>query len=444
MQRLTPFFLAGAVALLSHGVAQAVNGPLDSPDKAELAAYSTLYWQYADAQTPGAGAGSFQFTDPNLNSPLFNPYRASLRKVQAAKGIYPDTTESCSGSPGSVTATDIKSFMIDGTISTPLDQTAEVSAHLAKLLEALDEGQEVAVANEDGKLVTVGLDPKTLQLVPIDSAPVPANSAIADLFNSVATAAGQLAATQDLSHVVSDPLVGHKPYWAAFMQGLDRSLGAAAVTIEARVTGLDAAFGDYGCLVLARVETNQGVYLLVDTVNGAVAGPYSDSAPYDARALLATHPEYVDGQTIEYFGKGDCATTMPVASIKTPIPRGPPGFPAGWTPQTPLPPNFTVPGNPSDWVCVFTPVVPATTPPTGSCTCTSTYTWIYSGPGPCPYQVSTFLCLIYETWTCASTAPVGTAGCPSKPNTWPSPPPAGGPIAPGGTPGCTPSYYRWS
>lgn len=444
-----------ALALGASATAQ--TGPLDQPNAAELATYSAMLWQFKDTGTPDANAASFAFSDAAFNSPLFSPWRGALRKIQAAKGIDVGAPESCWGVTGSVTAEEIKSFMIEGKISTPIDHTAEIVAHLEALLAALGEGQDVAVSINDQKLVTVGLDPQTLVLVPIDTAPVPANAQVADLMSTVVIAAQQLAANQDLSAVVADPLLGNTPYWYPFIVNLDASLGSAAVTIDARVTGVEAAFGQYGSLVIAQVETNQGVYLLVDTVNGTVAGPYDNSQPYDARALLATHAEYVDGQTIEYFVKGDCAGTTITPTTKQPMPNPPvlPGtIPPGWT-QRPVPPCLTG-GCPSTWSCTFTVTNPGP-PETGTCVCTSDYQYIPSGPG-CPgsgWNPPMVLppCVLYLKITCeggTTQNPCGRGGCPDgNPNsTWPPPTTPGttGPIAPGcatANPPCTEYWWYW-
>jgi hypothetical protein len=329
--------------------------------------------------------------------------------------------------PGSVTDADIRMFMLEGKIETPLDRTAEIAAHLQALLEALGQGQDVAVSIDNGSLVTVGLDPQTLQLVPLATAPTPTIAEIAELLAVVVPAAHDLAAAQDLSGVVRDPLVGSVPYWVPFLNGLEASLGLPGAAVEARIRLVDAAFGQYGSLILAQIDTNIGVYLLVDTVNGTVAGPFSSSAPYDARALLATHPEYQDGQTIEYFTGGDCATVGPVVGIWVPgpppaglIPRGPTTWPPTqpWPrpPCSPPPPPgncYTVPPPGACW-----PPVPPYNPGNpagdwGNCAA-------FGGCGPFNYiVVQQFLFpgppqRIYHVisyYTC----PGGVAGCPPAP-----------------------------
>lgn len=70
------------------------KGALTAAEEAEVVQWATLYWARVDADgQPHADAGNFVFSNPAMNSPLFNPLRGTrptLEKVSAIKDTLCD------------------------------------------------------------------------------------------------------------------------------------------------------------------------------------------------------------------------------------------------------------------------------------------------------------------------------------------------------------------
>lgn len=162
---------------------------------------------------------------------------------------------------------------------------------------------------------------------------------------------------------------------------LQNTFPLADVTVD----HIDAVWGVYGILPLAVVSTPDA-YLLVDTTNGQVAGPFEPGSNFYADDLLALHTNVFDSASTKpvYLNRRGCEwQSPPIASVQ-------PGYPpAPYQPQ-PVPsgptPGFTIPGNPSIWTCV---TKGTGTLATCECTATSTYTLPPSTPAPPGYSSPT-------------------------------------------------------
>lgn len=390
-------------------------------------------WHLADTGGPAPGAAAFQFSKSGANSVLFAPTRTAVRKLMAVKGIDASNAECTTGQV--IPSVEVRQFMLEGKIETSIYDLDKFVAHLEQAEAAQLNGQAVAMAFVDDKFVTVGLAPQTNQLTAVGAVPASATPEVAAFMENLAGRSAQLAVSIDKSPSrVADALTGATPYWAEFLAGLMGTLGSGGDPLGARLSTLEASFGEWGSLVLIRVDIGNQ-YLLVDSVNGALAGPFDWSQPYAARVLLATHPEYSELDAVEYFSAAGCPATHPVADTLTAYPC-PPATPPAVTPPAgscpppgtflPLPPNSInpVPGRPSAWTCTSSGAGASAV-----CSCTSEYT--YTSPGPCPTlspPMATAVCVVKVITQCTSAA--GCAGCPGAPTPNTSPPPAPGPGGP--------------
>ena len=180
---------------------------------------------------------------------------------------------------------------------------------------------------------------------------------------------------------------------------------------------LRAAFGIFGSLPIIEINFDAG-YILIDSITGQAAGPFTDDQPYDPVPLLLNHPEYESGTAASMLvAATGCEAVVggkhwrsrpppgyePVAPVMVPCPTAqdpnrmclagpvpyvPPTPPISWpdpfyrqplpedglrlpypTPAVPGTTPATTPwrtspgreGNPTDWVCeikigVFGPV----------------------------------------------------------------------------------------
>ena len=92
------------------------------------------------------------------------------------------------------------------------------------------------------------------------------------------------------------------------------------------MTRVDAMFGAYGDLPLALVQF-EDAYVLVDTVNGTLAGPFEPTSPFDATSLLANHPDtYEPDSHILYVDDKGCRMISPDFTPRTSRGR----LPVGW------------------------------------------------------------------------------------------------------------------
>jgi hypothetical protein len=425
-------------AVVVGGVASGAWADVPAPSAVDVQQWSALMFEYADTGQAATGAADFRFSNTGSNTVLMAPVRSAVRKLMSAKGIDVSNAE-CTAT-GVIAVADVEAFLVEGKIETSIYDVNKLLAHLEKTEQGQASGQSVAAAFVDGKFVTVGLDPATNTITPITSAPVPLDAELAAFMWQLAEVTGGIASSIDHSPKrVTDSLTGTTPYWAEFIYGLVGVSGSQGAPVGSKITTLEAAFGEWGSLVLARVDTGSH-YFLVDTVNGAVSGPYEFTQAYDARSLLSTHAEYAASDSVEYFNAKGCPVTYPVADTLTlwpcpgppPVPAGTCAIPAPFTPVTHPSRPLAPPGLPTDWRCVSAGT---------TCTCTSEYT--YTAPAPCPVltpPMVTRLCVIKLVTECTSAA-CPAASCAGGPNTG-APPAPGGIAVPGGggmAVGCTPT-----
>lgn len=105
---------------------------------------------------------------------------------------------------------------------------------------------------------------------------------------------------------------------------------------------IDAAFAVFGSLPLVGV-TFDDAYVLLDTVNGALAGPFALSSSLNAVILLSAHADVpVTSSDTRYFGIEGCPRTIAGDWNPYPVPAGWPAMPP-WPTHPPIPPAVVGP-----------------------------------------------------------------------------------------------------
>lgn len=315
--KLRSIVLTTILAALSAGsAASAQSNPFyDAPDEqlaAELRAWSGMLWQYKNTGTPAQGAGAFAYSNAILNSPLFSPAVAATKTVASIAG-----SDGCVGriDEGVITVdatleAKTELYMTLGVLETDLyTDPADLTAHLQAIMEALSV-TAVQVWVEDDKLISSGIPVKPVEQAAGSPGLLtnPSEETWAHVL-ALGGAAQAAAAAQDLSSSPTRALLGQRPFAAEFAENIAGFLEFTRQS-NASVTRIDARFGRFGSLPLLEVDFADA-FVLVDAINGNIAGPFEAGTAFDASSLLQMHSEYVAATPVVYLNSGGC--TQPVA-----------------------------------------------------------------------------------------------------------------------------------
>jgi|GEM_PF-2453566 len=398
-----------------------------------------MYVDLRHSNVAASGAASFVFTDPAFNSPYFSPVYAAQRMLGEVS-----LRQSCQAhaQPGDDNLTPFEGYLLGGQLNTDLNDPLLMN-HAEAVIGAPVEAT-VTISFEDGQFVSYGLPP--LPVADPLASPTPVIAVDADLqalIADVGTFAHQASAALASSNPQRRLITGTASLGDEFAASMDSFVSMAAGTTGADepyfIRNMAVLFGRYGALPVAEVAfPARDVYVLVDAVNGNMAGPFAMGTPFDASALLAAVPEYQPGSAAKLVM---AATACIVYTDKDKdLPGGP------WVPGAPLPPGLTpvpgaIPGKPSKWDCKSSNVI--------GCHCVTTYNYTEL---PCTSGNKVTMpgggCLVKATVDCQGP---GTAQCASTPNTTPASPttvPNGTGAPPGSTApptgGCTVRFWYWS
>jgi len=294
----------------------AFYGVLDTAQSAAVKDWSLLLWSRIENGPPAAAASTFTFDDPALASPLFQPLRAA-KSILESLAVAPDSD--CfwiaSTTTGSIVAVGdaaviqaAKEYMILGRLSTDLLENPQSAlTHLNKVQASAN----ADVAIEGGALVSYGVEPGSIAAAYLagqpkfDLAPGTLHAIGVILASAPAIAGGASGPAESIRAIR-----GGSSGTDEFLAQLGELLWHAEVD-QVVVTRLDATFGAYGSLPLALVQFNDS-YVLVDSVNGALAGPFEPASPFDATSLLANHSNaYQPGSAVVYVDDQGCETDVP-------------------------------------------------------------------------------------------------------------------------------------
>ena len=205
---------------------------------------------------------------------------------------------------------------------------------------------------------------------------------------------------------------------------------------------VDAAFGVFGSLPLVGVRFDDA-YVLLDTTDGTLDGPFDLASPLDASVLLAQHGAYVSGTTVRYRNASGCKVVAGPTWIPWPrpgpipaIPGTTPAVPLPHTPSAPRPPN-TIPGNPTSWSCQTQGTGPGL-----KCVCESMEYWddlTVPPVSPMNRRIRVRTVCTYPLTSCTATSYPPTVN-PA------APPPSAGPpvVVPTLTPTCETHFEWWT
>lgn len=344
-------------------------GALTPTEQAEVQAWGVAYWTKVEGGTPSA----MTFSNPAMNSHLFNPFRGTRATLENLKLLDAGDCDRSiiEGDTSTMDAAtlakrqSLKDAMCAAKFATdPVTNPEGTVAHAAQILDAVSTSQLVTYS-EGGKLVSeklpldilvaAGADPQLAANLSTDT--INAINAIVVAAPGYAQAATGGTEAQKLLNGGASRTDQAEARLITLLQDLDLT-GSFTVRYE-------AAFGVYGSLpVIAFVLPD--AFILVDGVTGAVAGPYKPDTNVDAGTLLAVHSEYSTSFGAAIFTMAGCR--QPASPPKN-IPSHPTTPALPWAPQPPLPGK--TPGNPTTWACGDVMLTAG-----ASCCCTRTITYI--------------------------------------------------------------------
>lgn len=364
--------------------------------------WSDHYWARVDTGAT-VKVGQFAFSNTALNNPLFNPVRAARPTLEELKII---SASDCDGmtalQPGwgnTAIADAFREAMKSWRLTTnSASNAAGTAVHIA-LITGAPGGSGVtwtivgdnliseklpwlsASGNNPSPTIAGSISPETQQ-------------AIEKLMNIGPIIASASAGTS----IAQSLITGEESHADKFERGVRQLLvdgGWNGTTWR-----VDAVFGVFGSLPLVGVTFDDG-FVLVDSVNGGVDGPFEPGTHLQADTLLAGHVEYTAASSVKYFALAGCESPVAVK----------------WRPA---PPSWgTLPWGPPSWFlfgtsyfCTLT--IPAPLWPRVDCRC------IREGTST---DASGRAVVVREVCECTSCAGTGTTGGPPS-----------GPVAPSGTP----------
>ncbi len=295
-------------------------GDLTYARNAEVRQWSEHYWARVEGQSASPGTG-FLFTSPLLNSHLFNPVRSGRPTLEALKligasdcdGAY--TPESLNSAPLDDYRLALRDLMLYGEITTELGTPDNWYHEL--LILAADPDLGWLVFDDLGQLITIDLPLEEVSGVAHD----------ASLEFNVSTQSQQIIATMIAAGQHWRNQCTDVPQWRALITGetsTAEQFRAQVVEYLQSQNGLtyatyslDAAFGVFGELPVLAVQLSD-CYVLLDSTNGNMSGPFELGSPIDARGLLQLHAgAFQAGTDVRYYSQSGC--TIPVAAWYNPL-----------------------------------------------------------------------------------------------------------------------------
>ena len=413
-------------------------GTLTAAQQTEMKAWGQAYFNKIEGVNQGGGnavATAWTFSTPAMNSPLFNPFYGP-RQTLVNLALIADTD--CPRALTEATGADavsqakrgaIKDALVNFAFKTdPVSDPNGTITHVYKILDAsLVSG--LVTYTEGGKLVS--------EKLPLDIIiAAGANSQLANslsettinAINAIVVAAPSYAQNTTGLTETRKLLTGgtsKTDNMELLLENIPSALG-----IQAKTAQLLALFGVYGQLPLIQLQFADAM-ILVDAINGSVAGPFQPGSMLDASGLVASHVEASGTTGIQYVAAGGCPTVNAGW-----VPAGGPGgtIPAGW-PRMPATPTMP-PGRSPGWTCSNIGA---------SCVCQQQEVFgppaaLPGLPGTIPAWVPAVTIRTTCTWPGGCFGPANIPPTPTPPATGPAFPPAGpSPLAPT----CTGDLFRW-
>jgi hypothetical protein len=321
---------------------------LTPEENEEVVAWSMLYWQRVD-QGGGAPGDGFSFTNPLMNSQLFNPIRSARATLEFLGQIDPNLCDRLYELPVGLDAQTvewrarIRDLMLTGELVTE-EGTPEDWEHLL-LVEAFSPdvillrwlSGEWTYEEWDGFRVTTNVPLMEVSEVALDAAL--ALEISEDSQNIIAS----LIATSGYWRAQCTDI----PQWRSLITGETSTADQYRAIVNNYLGFLDnpdlstqliqANFGTFGELPVIGVRLSD-CYILMDPTSGNLSGPFESDSPLDARGLLSMHEEAFEvGGSVRYYTSLGCSTAVAATWHPGSGPTGPftcPGC-GPWTPPAP-------------------------------------------------------------------------------------------------------------
>lgn len=388
---------------------------LTEAENAEVAQWSLLYWQRVD-QGGGSPGEGFVFTNPQMNSQLFNPVRCARPTLEKLEKISPGLCDRMYEQPTGLDAstTDqraaIRDVMLTGELITGLG-TQPGWEHIM-LIEAAPPEAGWLAYTDGGQLITVDLPLSEVSKVAAESEVAQAASPESQqILATLIAAGGQWAGECDDIPQWRSLITGETSTAEKFRAKVDDYL-AFQGNPDLNTQLIQANFGTFGELPVIAVSLSD-CYILMDPTNGNLSGPFQVGSPLDARGLLSMHAGVFEaGASVVYYNEFGC-TVGSIAAWYPALPVGPAGCPVTWIPAV------TPPGTPPGWQTAWACRTIANAGGAVACTCVSSrYLSIIPAPACWP---TTLPLVVREQLTCTAPGacplgppalPTGTVPCP--------------------------------
>ncbi len=358
---------------------------LDPALHAEVKTFISMYTHALIHGEPAAGAEDFSFTQAEANSPLFQPYIAYVRTLAKIKGGGDSRFFGHLVGPADVAAYSDGTFVFTST-SEPMPTLNHLSA-----IAASDGAVQVAVTG--GTLGSVGLSVQPVEggspyVSPLD--PPEFEDWMADLASFAANTAATLDPAMDVRHMLlgeptnAERMRASLDAWLQVHRAEDDGLGSYVI---------HGMFGPFGALPVIVLSYADG-YLLVDGIDGTLAGPYLYDDEIDLAPLVSLHSQYNGVSSVGAVNMSNSSMVVVAARRQTRPPRhyqqdqSCPGNQGCWEPRN-APAYSCQPRGGASGGCVCTQrgnYVPLPTAPPGSpANVTTRMTCTIPGPGSdCP------------------------------------------------------------
>ncbi|MCC5823701.1 MAG: hypothetical protein LAT64_10780 [Phycisphaerales bacterium] len=301
--------------VVPHAAAQPMEilyDDLDPQLKAEVKVFISMYTHLLIHGEPAEGADAFSFTHPDANSPLFQPYVAYVRTLAKIKGGGDSRFFGHLVGPADVAA------YSDGTfVFTPTSEPAPTLNHLSAIMAS---GGTAQASVTDGVLSSVGLGVQPVEggspyVSPLD--PPEFEDWMADLASLAANTAATLDPAMDIRHMLlgeptnAERMRASLDAWLQVHRADDFGLGSYVI---------HGMFGRFGALPVIVLSYADG-YLLVDGIDGTLAGPYLYDDEIDLVSLVSLRSEHDGVSSVSGVNMGDSSTAVLAKRIRNKPPR---------------------------------------------------------------------------------------------------------------------------
>jgi hypothetical protein len=287
--------------------------PIDATAMAELRVWSQMYWHQVATGTSAPGAAEFRFTDPRLNTPFTMPVRGSIRALQALSGQ--ESLDLGAGpqdevQTGGVSWDALHDYMVCGKIAT--DFQTDPAGTWKHWEDITTQG---AIWNLNGSVLeSIGLKPEPRSIPKDIAQPDVEDAETRYAIEQLRPAALLIAAGQDRSPArVTDALTGATTFYEEFAMQLHEVVLSLQVSVPTQESYVQVAWGkNMLATVMVCVQIGHS-YVLIDSMNGQLIGPFTEGSFYDATPLLALHAGlYEEGDPVEYIDEEGRTVRGPV------------------------------------------------------------------------------------------------------------------------------------